>query len=179
QYVDPERARGGLGHHRVPRRWARRRRARPLSGAARRRDLRGRRGGRRWAGRWRGPPRRHADAVRRRLPPPGDRSPQPGPGRPQGQPEGQGRPHQGARLQQRPRPAGGVVSAPVAAVRGLQSRWDRGVVTTGAMIVLALQSVSAGVSDIVRRRFPWSEFFFQAWFMTRVSLVPTILVAIP
>lgn len=71
------------------------------------------------------------------------------------------------------------MSAPVAAVRGLQSRWDRGVVTTGAMIVLALQSVSAGVSDIVRRRFPWSEFFFQAWFMTRVSLVPTILVAIP
>ena len=33
--------------------------------------------------------------------------------------------------------------------------------------------------DIVKRRFAWHEFLDQAWFMTRVSLLPTILVAIP
>jgi phospholipid/cholesterol/gamma-HCH transport system permease protein len=54
-----------------------------------------------------------------------------------------------------------------------------GITTTGDMSALAGASGRAIVTDIARRRFSWSEFVLQAWFMTRVSLLPTILVAIP
>ncbi len=69
---------------------------------------------------------------------------------------------------------------PRAVPRGaLAGRFHTGLVTTGDMIVLAVQASRAVVVDIATRRFSWSEFLFQAWFMTRVSLLPTILVAIP
>ncbi len=55
----------------------------------------------------------------------------------------------------------------------------RGVETGGKLVVLGVESVVAAATDIVGRRFSWSEFMLQAWFMTRVSLLPTILVAIP
>lgn len=61
----------------------------------------------------------------------------------------------------------------------LKGRFVAGVGTTGAMILLAGDTMRALVSDIATRRFSWSEFLFQAWFMTRVALLPTILVAIP
>src|SRR5690349_15008301 len=54
-----------------------------------------------------------------------------------------------------------------------------GVVTAGEMVLLAWDSALAAAVDIVRGRFSWDEFFEQAWFMTRVSLLPTILVSIP
>jgi phospholipid/cholesterol/gamma-HCH transport system permease protein len=54
-----------------------------------------------------------------------------------------------------------------------------GVVTTGKIVVLGIEASVAAVSDIAARRFSWSEFLLQAWFMTRVSPLPTILVAIP
>jgi phospholipid/cholesterol/gamma-HCH transport system permease protein len=60
--------------------------------------------------------------------------------------------------------------------------WDRiraGIVTSGAMIILSLETIYAICTDIVARKFSWQEFMFQAWFMTRVALLPTILVAIP
>lgn len=69
-----------------------------------------------------------------------------------------------------------VVNNTVHFARG---KMDQGIETTGAMIVLALQASWFGMTDIVKRRFSWGEFFEQAWFMTRVSLLPTILVAIP
>lgn len=69
-----------------------------------------------------------------------------------------------------------VGRAGLASVRG---RSRRGIETGGRLVVLAAESVSAAASDIVRRRFSWTEFMLQAWFMTRVSLLPTILVAIP
>lgn len=47
------------------------------------------------------------------------------------------------------------------------------------MVMLGIEAAQAAVSDIARGRFSWEEFFLQAWFMTRVSLLPTILVAIP
>lgn len=56
---------------------------------------------------------------------------------------------------------------------------DKGIETSGKLVILAWESVSLGVGDIIARRFSWSEFLIQAWFMTRVSLLPTILVAIP
>ena len=61
----------------------------------------------------------------------------------------------------------------------MRTRSRRGVETSGKLAVLAIESVVAGVGDILTRRFSWTEFTLQAWFMTRVSLLPTILVAIP
>jgi phospholipid/cholesterol/gamma-HCH transport system permease protein len=55
----------------------------------------------------------------------------------------------------------------------------RAIETGGKLVVLGVESVVAAVTDIVGRRFSWTEFMLQAWFMTRVSLLPTILVAIP
>jgi len=54
-----------------------------------------------------------------------------------------------------------------------------GVVTSGKLVVLGTEATSTAVTDIARGRFSWSEFLLQAWFMTKVSLLPTILVAIP
>jgi phospholipid/cholesterol/gamma-HCH transport system permease protein len=61
----------------------------------------------------------------------------------------------------------------------LGGRARASVVTSGQLVMLGVESVTAAASDIVRGRFSWSEFLLQAWFMTRVSLLPTILVAIP
>ena len=62
---------------------------------------------------------------------------------------------------------------------GLTGRARQGVVTSGELVVLAVESVRYAVTDVVTRRFSWTEFLLQAWFMTRVSLLPPILVAIP
>ena len=64
-------------------------------------------------------------------------------------------------------------------VGSLLARTRQGVVTSGELVVLGIEAVRFAVVDIVTRRFSWSEFLLQAWFMTRVSLLPTILVAIP
>lgn len=65
------------------------------------------------------------------------------------------------------------------AYESMKSRADKGIETSGKLVILAWESVSLGIGDIIARRFSWSEFMLQAWFMTRVSLLPTILVAIP
>jgi phospholipid/cholesterol/gamma-HCH transport system permease protein len=65
---------------------------------------------------------------------------------------------------------------------GFDNLWGRaraGIVTGGHLVVLGVESSRYAVVDIARGRFSWSEFLLQAWFMTRVSLLPTILVAIP
>ncbi len=70
----------------------------------------------------------------------------------------------------------------VAGRAGFDSMLDRlrkGVVTSGDLVILGSESIRFAATDIVARRFSWSEFMLQAWFMTRVSLLPTILVAIP
>jgi phospholipid/cholesterol/gamma-HCH transport system permease protein len=61
----------------------------------------------------------------------------------------------------------------------MTGRLKAGVVTTGKLVVLSIESAQYIATDIVARRFSWSEFLLQTWFMTRVSLLPTILVAIP
>ena len=66
-----------------------------------------------------------------------------------------------------------------AGVVGLLDRMHEGVETSGKLAVLAIEAVRSLCVDIVRRRFSWEEFVLQASFMTRVSLLPTILVAIP
>jgi phospholipid/cholesterol/gamma-HCH transport system permease protein len=72
-----------------------------------------------------------------------------------------------------------IATASIASVASLRDRTKDGVVTSGNLVILAIASVWALVTDILARRFSWSEFMLQAWFMTRVSLLPTILVAIP
>jgi phospholipid/cholesterol/gamma-HCH transport system permease protein len=72
-----------------------------------------------------------------------------------------------------------VSSMAVAGIASMRARSRKGVETSGKLAVLAVESVTAAVSDIAARRFSWSEFMLQAWFMTRVSLLPTVLVAIP
>ncbi len=64
-------------------------------------------------------------------------------------------------------------------VSAMKGRTRKGIITTGELVVLGVESIAAAASDIVYRRFSWQEFMLQAWFMTRVSLLPTILVAIP
>lgn len=64
-------------------------------------------------------------------------------------------------------------------ISAARSKTDAGLETFGSMIVLAIQASVFTAVDIVKRRFAWHEFLDQAWFMTRVSLLPTILVAIP
>jgi len=61
----------------------------------------------------------------------------------------------------------------------MKGRFDAGITTSGKLVILAVESVRHMFADIVARRFSWSEFMLQAWFMTQVSLMPTILVAIP
>ena len=72
-----------------------------------------------------------------------------------------------------------VVAGGRSVVDNLAGRFRAGVITSGELVKLAVESIQWGFSDIVARRFSWSEFLLQCWFMTRVSLLPTILVAIP
>jgi len=66
-----------------------------------------------------------------------------------------------------------------AGIASVRTRSRTGVETSGKLVVLAVEAVTAAATDIVKRRFSWTEFMLQAWFMTRVSLLPTVLVAIP
>jgi phospholipid/cholesterol/gamma-HCH transport system permease protein len=49
----------------------------------------------------------------------------------------------------------------------------------GSLISLTLDALSVTGTSIVRRRFSWTEFFDQSWFLVSVSLLPTLLIAIP
>jgi phospholipid/cholesterol/gamma-HCH transport system permease protein len=51
--------------------------------------------------------------------------------------------------------------------------------TFGQVLVMSTAAAGSIVTDIPRRRFPWKEFVRQAWFMVSVSVLPTILVAVP
>lgn len=72
-----------------------------------------------------------------------------------------------------------IATAARSTVGGFSGRARAGVVTSGQLTILGIESVKAAATDIARGRFSWNEFLLQAWFMTRVSLLPTILVAIP
>ena len=61
----------------------------------------------------------------------------------------------------------------------LQEHAHQAIVTGGELVLLAFDSLRYAAQDIASRRFSWEEFFLQTWFMVRVSLLPTILVAIP
>jgi phospholipid/cholesterol/gamma-HCH transport system permease protein len=59
--------------------------------------------------------------------------------------------------------------------RGLRSA----VASFGDLCALVLDSLVLTARAVARGRFPWREFVDQAWFLAAVSVVPTILIAIP
>lgn len=71
------------------------------------------------------------------------------------------------------------MSAVTALVSDMTGRAKKGTTTLGGMALLSVESIMAIFTDIVKRNFSWSEFFFQCWFMIRVGLAPAIMVAIP
>lgn len=75
--------------------------------------------------------------------------------------------------------SGATRSLPARVAADLSGRIGQGIETLGAMIVLGIEAIMVGARDIVTRKFSWSEYLLQAWFMSRVSVLPTILVAIP
>jgi phospholipid/cholesterol/gamma-HCH transport system permease protein len=55
----------------------------------------------------------------------------------------------------------------------------RGLSAVGNLSSLLLDASGSAAVTIVRRRFSWEEFADQAWFLISVSVVPTLLIAIP
>ena len=62
---------------------------------------------------------------------------------------------------------------------GLQEAALGGIRSFGALVALVLDTLIATVTAIANRRFAWREFFEQAWFLVSVSLLPTLLIALP
>ena len=51
--------------------------------------------------------------------------------------------------------------------------------TGGKILVMSQSAFKYLVIDLIRGRFQWKEFIAQAWFIVGVSVMPTMLVAIP
>jgi phospholipid/cholesterol/gamma-HCH transport system permease protein len=49
----------------------------------------------------------------------------------------------------------------------------------GDLFAILLDAVASTFDAIVHRRFSWAEFAEQAWFLVSVTILPTILIAIP
>ena len=75
--------------------------------------------------------------------------------------------------------AGDALGLGRSVVSDLIGRGRQGIETSGRLVILAGSTVRFLCTDIVKRRFSWEEFILQCSFMTRVALLPTILVAIP
>ena len=73
----------------------------------------------------------------------------------------------------------GIATTARTTVGDLGERAQQAVRTGGELVLLAWDSTRAAAKDIASGSFSWQEFTLQAWFMTRVSLLPTMLVAIP
>lgn len=64
-------------------------------------------------------------------------------------------------------------------VNGIFDRVVRSFETFGNVIVMSVAATRHTVTDLLRVRFPLKEFLTQAWFIVSVSVIPTVLVAIP
>ncbi len=49
----------------------------------------------------------------------------------------------------------------------------------GDLFAMLVDAVWSTVGAVVHRRFSWAEFFEQSWFLISVTVLPTILIAIP
>jgi phospholipid/cholesterol/gamma-HCH transport system permease protein len=65
------------------------------------------------------------------------------------------------------------------AARGLEDAALGGIRSFGALVALVLDTIIASVNAILHGRFAVREFFEQAWFLVSVSLLPTLLIALP
>ncbi len=77
---------------------------------------------------------------------------------------------------------GGTERAAQALQRGvgtLEESASGAVRSFGGLIALVLDTVVATGEALIHRRFSYSEFFEQAWFLVSVSLLPTLLIALP
>lgn len=75
--------------------------------------------------------------------------------------------------------AGDALGLGRSVVNDLIGRAKQGIETSGRLVILAGTTVKFLFTDIIRKKFSWEEFILQCSFMTRVGLLPTILVAIP
>lgn len=66
-----------------------------------------------------------------------------------------------------------------AGIDDLMGRAKQGITTTGRLVILFGATVRFLATDIIAQKFSWEEYILQANFMTRVALLPTILVSIP
>jgi len=64
-------------------------------------------------------------------------------------------------------------------VNGIFDRVVRSFETFGNVLVMSVGAARHTVTDVFRVRFPLREFLTQAWFIVSVSVIPTILVAVP
>ena len=64
-------------------------------------------------------------------------------------------------------------------VNGVFDRVVRSFETFGNVIVMSVGAARHAITDVARLRFPLREFLTQAWFIVSVSVIPTILVAVP
>ena len=64
-------------------------------------------------------------------------------------------------------------------LRGARVGASGAVNSFGDLCATFLDSLTLTVRGIVRRTFPWREFVEQAWFLTSVSVLPAVLIAIP
>ena len=65
------------------------------------------------------------------------------------------------------------------AVAGVGRGFADGLASFGDLCAMTLDAVWLTGRAIARRRFPWREFVYQAWFLASVSVVPSILIAVP
>jgi phospholipid/cholesterol/gamma-HCH transport system permease protein len=61
----------------------------------------------------------------------------------------------------------------------LWNRFLAGLALVGSLYSLAVDTIWLLFRSIIKGRFPWREFVNQAWFLVSVSLLPTVLIAIP
>jgi phospholipid/cholesterol/gamma-HCH transport system permease protein len=77
------------------------------------------------------------------------------------------------------RPGERAVEALVQGGRSVGTSALESVKSFGALVALVLDTLIATVDALVHRRFSWVEFFEQAWFLVSVSVLPTLLIALP
>ena len=63
--------------------------------------------------------------------------------------------------------------------KGLGDSTRGSAVSFGSLVSLTLDALSVIPGSIIRRRFSWAEAIDQAWFLVSVSLLPTLLIALP
>jgi phospholipid/cholesterol/gamma-HCH transport system permease protein len=75
-----------------------------------------------------------------------------------------------------------LVGTPAWAIEDLRSAGRKVVAALalfGDLFAILLDAVASTGDAIVHRRFSWSEFAEQSWFLVSVTILPTILIAIP